>query len=106
MGGLATAVRQSMRDTDFPVNQGDRQVMLLLPHTDLKGAHVVARRILFRIARSQLRRGEVGYEPRVSLGYAAASGDALQFSELVREATANLHAAQERGGNCLVPPKP
>ena len=37
MGGLALAIRRSLRDTDYPVQHSADRVLLLMPHTDLAG---------------------------------------------------------------------
>ena len=101
MGGLALAVRTATRDTDLPVAYAQHNVMILLPQTDAAGAELVARRILFRIARSALKHDGQRLQPNLALGLAASDGD-RPFSELVHEATTRLHEAEARGGNCLV----
>lgn len=100
MGGLALAIRRSLRDTDYPVQQAADRVLLLMPHTDLAGALIVARRICERVARATLQHGEQVLSPSISVGVAA--GDPKReygFSDLVRQAQQGLQAAQERGGN-------
>ena len=97
MGGLALAVRGATRDSDLPVAYGRNNVMVLLPHTEAAGAEAVARRVLFRIARSSVKR----MKPSLSLGLAASDGT-QPFSELVHLASVRLREAELRGGNCLV----
>jgi diguanylate cyclase (GGDEF)-like protein len=100
MGGLALAIRRSLRDTDYPVQQGVDRVLLLMPHTDLAGSLIVARRICERVARATLQHGEEILSPTISVGVAAGEpGREYGFSDLVRQAQDGLQAAQARGGN-------
>jgi diguanylate cyclase (GGDEF)-like protein len=100
MGGLSLAIRRSLRDTDFPVQQAPDRVVLLMPHTDLAGSLIVARRICERVSKATLQRGDQVLNPTISAGVAAgAPGHEYGFSDLVRQATDGLNAAMARGGN-------
>ncbi|ATB32050.1 diguanylate cyclase [Melittangium boletus] len=99
-GGLALAIRRALRDTDFPVQYSADRVLLLLPHTDLAGAHTVSRRVCERVARSSLSFDEQVLRPTVSVGLAALSpGGEGSFSDLVRQAQRSLETARAAGGN-------
>lgn len=100
MGGLALAIRRSLRDTDYPVQHSADRVLLLMPHTDLAGSLIVARRICERVARATLQAGDTVVHPTISLGVAAGEpGREYGFSDLVRQAQDGLTAAMARGGN-------
>ena len=100
MGGLALAIRRSLRDTDYPVQHSPDRVLLLMPHTDLAGSLIVARRICERVARATLQAGDTIVHPTISLGVAAGEpGREYGFSDLVRQAQDGLTAAMSRGGN-------
>ncbi len=100
MGGLALAIRRSLRDTDYPVQQGSDRVLLLMPHTDLAGSLIVARRICERVSRATLQHGDEVLSPTISVGVGAGEpGREYGFSDLVRQAQDGLQAAQARGGN-------
>lgn len=100
MGGLALAIRRSLRDTDFPVHQAVDRVLLLMPHTDLAGSLIVARRICERVAKASLQVGEETVHPTISVGVAAGNpGKEYSFSDLARQAQEGLTAAMMRGGN-------
>ncbi len=100
MGGLSLAIRRSLRDTDFPVQQAPDRVVLLMPHTDLAGSLIVARRICDRVSKATLQRGDQVLNPTISAGVAAgAPGHEYGFADLVRQATDGLNAALARGGN-------
>ena len=99
-GGLALAIRRSLRDTDLPVQYSTDRVLLLLPHTDLAGAHTVTRRVCERVARSSLSFDDQVLRPTVSVGLAAFTpGQDTSFADLARQAQRSLEAAQAAGGN-------
>jgi diguanylate cyclase (GGDEF)-like protein len=100
LGGLALAIRRSLRDTDYPVQYSEDRVLLLMPHTDLAGSLIVARRITERVSGATLQAGEEVLHPTISVGVAAGEpGRDYGFSELVRQAQDGLAAATARGGN-------
>lgn len=100
MGGLALAIRRSLRDTDYPVQHSADRVLLLMPHTDLAGSLIVARRICERVARASLQAGETIVHPTISVGVAAGEpGREYGFSDLARQAQDGLTTAMARGGN-------
>lgn len=100
MGGLSFSIRRSLRDTDYPVQHAADRVLLLMPHTDLAGSLIVARRICERVARATLQAGERVVHPTISVGVAAGEpGREYGFSDLVRQAQDGLNAALSRGGN-------
>lgn len=100
MSGLAIAIRRSLRDTDYPVQQAPDRVLVLMPHTDLAGSLIVARRICERVARATLQAGDAVLSPTISVGVAAgARGREYGFADLVRQAQEGLALALSRGGN-------
>jgi diguanylate cyclase (GGDEF)-like protein len=101
MGGLALAIRRSLRDTDYPVQYSADRVLLLMPHTDLAGSLIVARRICERVARASLQADDDEViHPTISVGVAAGEpGREYGFSDLVRQAQDGLMQALARGGN-------
>ncbi len=100
MGGLALAMRRSLRDTDYPVQYSADRVLLLMPHTDLAGSLIVARRICERVARATLQHEDTSIRPTISVGVAAGEpGRDYGFSDLVRQAQDGLNDAMAHGGN-------
>ena len=101
MGGLALAIRRSLRDTDYPVQQATDRVLLA------DAAHRPGRRADRRTPhrasgwpKATLQRGDEMLQPTISVGVAAgAPGREYAFSDLVRQAQEGLAAAQARGGN-------
>ena len=102
-GGLAVAVRKCMRDYDIVVAYLEKQVLVLMPHTDLKGAAVVGKRIRESIAASAFKIDGRTFRPTVSVGVAGSeSARSDSFSEMVREAKRALDSSARAGGNAVV----
>jgi diguanylate cyclase (GGDEF)-like protein len=98
--GLALSIRRLLRDTDFPVQFNPDRVMLLMPHTDLRGALILARRICERVAKARVTHEDGLVNPTVSVGIAALNQDREQgFGQLVQNALKSLEQAQDMGGN-------
>ena len=99
--GLAVAIRQSLRDTDFPVQYSGDHIAMVMPHTDLQGALATSERIRERVRRSRLEHGRGTLRPTVSIGVAGSSHPSSQFSfaELVKEAQDAVVRAAAAGGD-------
>lgn len=90
---VGRAVSDAIRDIDIPMHFADDNVLVVMPHTDLDGALVVAERI-----RRKAREGEAAIT--VSIG--ATSIDGLSrpsFDQLVARATRALREARRAGGD-------
>lgn len=99
---VASVLRENSRDADSPARYGGEELSLILPHTDLEGAHAIAERI--RVAVEELRvprtDGPGVLRVTASLGVAAANGG--DKDALIAEADAALYEAKRRGKNCTV----
>ena len=92
-GGLLAA---SLRLADRAFRVGGDEFAVLLPHTDLEGAQVVARRLLAQSLQPVLR--VEGVEPlSFSGGISAMPGLALGTAQLYSQADAALYAAKRAG---------
>ena len=88
MHGQALVGRITVRATGYEA-LGDAavvvklfRVLLLLPHTDLAGAHTLARRVCERVARSSLAFDDQVIRPTVSVGLAALTpGREVSFAD-------------------------
>lgn len=88
---LATAARGVMRDIDIPVAFAASDLLVMMPHTELGGARLVAERLRQRV-RAQAT--------TVSVGLASASGgQRLTFAALLAQATQAQRAAARAGGD-------
>jgi diguanylate cyclase (GGDEF)-like protein len=99
---VARVLRENSRDADSPARYGGEELALILPHTDLDGAHAIAERIRtsvesLRVARTD---GQGMLRITASLGVAASTlGDK---DALIADADAALYSAKRRGKNCTV----
>jgi diguanylate cyclase (GGDEF)-like protein len=100
---VAHAIRRSIRDTDIPVAFRQGNILIVMPHTNEKGARVVADRIQARMRRSVYRGEGFVLRPTLSMGATtSAAGRALSFGEMILGATLALREAQRAGGDRVV----
>jgi diguanylate cyclase (GGDEF)-like protein len=113
-------IRSAVRDVDLAVRYGEGRFLVLLPHTDARGAETVARRIVEQIRSCRFRAGGVTLMPTASVGVATqrprrgdgappstgrSGGSAHQqpsFARMVRDAHAAVRAAQLKGGDRFI----
>jgi diguanylate cyclase (GGDEF)-like protein len=99
---VARVLQENSRDADSPARYGGEELSLILPHTDLEGAHAIAERIRtavedLRVARTD---GEGVLRITASLGVAASTtGDK---AALVADADGALYEAKRSGKNRTV----
>jgi PleD family two-component response regulator len=102
---LAQAARAAIRDIDIPVAFGEADVLVVMPHTDVEGARLVAERIRRRVRQPAGRSGTTG-ATRVlttSIGVVAAQGgERLTFATLLAQATRAQKSAARAGGDRVV----
>ena len=74
-----------------------------MPHTDDKGAKVVADRIHQRLRRGAFRGADFLLRPTLSMGATTSGGGrSLSFGEMILGATLALREAQKAGGDRVV----
>ncbi len=98
IGGI---IKTTVRKIDFVARYGGEEFVVILPHTDLKGAAGEAERIRVVIEKHSF--GDVpGEAITVSLGVAAYPDRVkLNAGELVNAADKALYAAKQAGKNCV-----
>ena len=90
---VGRAVSAAIRDIDIPVQLPDDHILLVMPHTELEGALVVAERI-----RRKARSGDSAIT--VSIGATSlASMQRPSFDQLLSRATRALMEARKAGGD-------
>jgi two-component system cell cycle response regulator len=106
---LAKAARAAIRDIDIPVAFAESDVLVVMPHTDLQGARLVAERI-----RKRLRSGGqtkpasptlelAAQRITTSIGVVSAEGgQRLTFATLLAQATRAQKSASRAGGDRVV----
>jgi diguanylate cyclase (GGDEF)-like protein len=99
---LARIIREGVRDIDIPVSFSEETILVMMPHTDLAGAHVVADRIRERASLLPDTYGVV-LETTVSIGLVCTEATPrLEFGALMQQATRALREAKRRGGDAIV----
>jgi PleD family two-component response regulator len=92
---LAQAARSAIRDIDIPVAFAESDVLVVMPHTDLEGARLVAERIRKRL--------KAGGQASTSIGVVTAEGgQRLTFATLLAQATRAQKSASRAGGDRVV----
>jgi diguanylate cyclase (GGDEF)-like protein len=96
-------IRGAVRDVDLAVRYGDGRFLVFLPHTDMRGAEAVGKRIVGEIRNCRLRAGGVELMLTASVGIATPRpGRPPSFARLIRDAHAAVKAAQLKGGDRAV----
>jgi diguanylate cyclase (GGDEF)-like protein len=99
---VARVLQENSRDADSPARYGGEELSLILPHTDLEGAHAIAERIRTAVGSLRVARTDGRGVLRVtaSLGVAAATdGDK---DALIADADDALYEAKRSGKNRTV----
>lgn len=99
---IGQVLRETSRDVDVPARYGGEEMAVILPHTELEGAHAIAERV--RIAIETVRVPRLDHQDvlrvTASVGVAAsADGDK---DELIAAADEALYEAKRNGKNQTV----
>jgi diguanylate cyclase (GGDEF)-like protein len=98
---LAQATRSAIRDIDIPVAFAESDVLVVMPHTDLEGAQLVAERVRKRVRAQGATKVPGG--TTASIGVVAVSGgQRLTFATLLAQATRAQRQAARGGGDRVV----
>ena len=92
---LGALMRASVRGTDFVGRFGGEELIVILPDTDLVGAHHLAEKLGLALREASL--GALSRPVTASLGAAAGHGDERAMSGLVAAADAALYRAKAGG---------
>ena len=97
---LASAARSAIRDIDIPVAFGESDVLVVMPHTDLAGAQLVAERIRKRVRSSGADRRD---GTTASIGVVAVDGgQRLAFATMLAQVTRAQRQAARAGGDRII----
>jgi diguanylate cyclase (GGDEF)-like protein len=99
---VASVLRENSRDADSPARYGGEELSLILPHTDLEGAHAIAERIRAAVEELRVPRTDGTGVLRVTASVGVAASNDGDKDALVAEADAALYEAKRRGKNCTV----
>jgi len=99
---VARVVRESSRDADSPARYGGEEMALILPHTDLPGAHAIAERVRTAVEALHVPRLDRQGVLRVTASLGVAASTDGDKDVLIAEADAALYAAKRSGKNRTV----
>ncbi len=96
---VARVVRESSRDADSPARYGGEEMALILPHTDLAGAHAIAERVRLAIEALRVPRLDRQGALRVTASLGVAASVDGNKDQLIADADSALYAAKRSGKN-------
>lgn len=97
---FALLIKEAVRETDIVARYGGEEFAVLLPHTDLKGATVLAEKIREKIEWGYFENGGASWQVTVSIGVASYQAHGTETAaELVKYADQALYSAKEGGRN-------
>ena len=99
---IAKACGRSVRDIDTVGRFGGEEFIVLLPHTGVEDAAVVAERIRHAMLESEVCWQEQKLDVRLSLGVAEAGVHGEDIDELIAATDQALYAAKQQGRNQTV----
>ncbi len=96
----AEILNRLVRDTDFVARYGGEEFFIVLPNTNLKGAHILAERIRSAFADHIFKKEGISEKVTVSVGVSARSDEnVVSENELIANADKSLYRAKWRGRN-------
>jgi diguanylate cyclase (GGDEF)-like protein len=96
---VARVLRESSRDADSPARYGGEEMALILPHTDLAGAHAIAERVRTAIEALRVPRLDRQGVLRVTASLGVAASVDGNKDTLISDADTALYAAKRSGKN-------
>ncbi len=99
---LGALLRALARGDDVPARYGGEEFAVLLPDTDLQGAHAFAERLRVRVEALDVIVRGVRLPITASLGVALHSGGGTSGDDLVKAADEALYRAKQSGRNRVV----
>jgi diguanylate cyclase (GGDEF)-like protein len=100
---LKKAVVNNIRDIDIPLLFSEDKILVVMPHTDLKSAAVVADRIRGRIEELKTPASLAKLELSSSVAVASTQADPdAGFGTMIQDALQGLKEAESKGGNVVM----
>jgi diguanylate cyclase (GGDEF)-like protein len=99
---VARVLQENSRDADSPARYGGEELSLILPHTDLEGAHAIAERIRTAVDDLRVARTDGVGVLRITASLGVAASTAGDKEALIADADGALYEAKRSGKNRTV----
>ena len=99
---VARLLQENSRDADSPARYGGEELSLILPHTDLQGAHAIAERIRTAVECLRVPSADGHGVLRITASVGVAASTDEQKDALIAEADGALYEAKRAGKNRTV----
>jgi diguanylate cyclase (GGDEF)-like protein len=97
---VSTAIKSQLRKSDMPFRYGGDEFLLILPNTDLVGAHQAATRIMASLNKEVAEIPNCPVSPKLSIGIAAYQ-QGESHEDLLRRVDNALYDSKNNGRNCI-----
>jgi len=99
---VALIIKESIREIDIVGRYGGEEFCVVLPETDLEGAHLVAERIRKVTEERLIKAYDASIQVTISIGISVFPSDGQGVEELIDKADWALYRAKTQGRNCVV----
>ena len=99
---VARVLQENSRDADSPARYGGEELSLILPHTDLEGAHAIAERIRTAVDGLRVARADGHGVLRITASLGVTPSMDGNKDALIAEADAALYEAKRSDKNRTV----
>jgi diguanylate cyclase (GGDEF)-like protein len=99
---VARVLADNSREVDYPARYGGEELAVILPHTDLEGAHAIAERIRTSVEALRIPRMDKQGMLRITASLGVTASSEGEKNALIAEADAALYEAKRRGKNRTV----
>ena len=99
---VARVLQENSRDADSPARYGGEELSLILPHTDLEGAHAIAERIRTAVDDLRVARTDGVGVLRITASLGVAASTTGDKEALIADADGALYEAKRSGKNRTV----
>jgi len=100
---VAKCIEKSIRNVDWMVRYGGEEFVIVVPETDIKGAYILAERLLNAISQKRIKIDENKISVTASFGItgfcAGTPEDKISFEAMVKQADEYLYKAKQEGRN-------
>lgn len=97
---VAKRLADGLRGTDILGRYGGEEFLVVLPETDIKGAHILAERLREAIQAEPIEAEGESLTINISLGVTELRDKTAAYAQLIAESDLGLYQSKENGRNC------